>query len=326
MCTAAVFLDVEKTFEANWHPVLLCINFSELHFSAAIIKLISSFLPNRTELRSKAKFPRPGKCKQGCHKVPSCPLHLQLVYKRYPPNPMGPIPLFADDTCLYAMDRKEGYVLRKMQCCLTSMVSWCERCNIKINGNKTQTIYFFHRRKPVEARFTMNGWIIPFVNHVKYLGVISDKRITWWLHRVYPLFRSRRLSSNIKLTRHKALARAVMIWACPAWEFAADAYLLKLQHLQNKVLRIIGNFPRRTPTRELHVAFNIQHAYNFVTQLSRQQAKVIPKSCECNCSQHRTRRSYTQKCHTVKQDGKAWTEMDLVKSCPWALIEHHAMK
>jgi hypothetical protein len=38
-----------------------------------------------------------------------------------------------------------------------------------------------------------------------------------------------------------------MTYASLAWEFAANTHLLKLQCLQNKVLRTIGNFPRRTP-------------------------------------------------------------------------------
>jgi hypothetical protein len=33
-----------------------------------------------------------------------------------------------------------------------------------------------------------------------------------------------------------------------------DSVLLKLQRLQNKVLRTIGNFPQRTPVRDLHTA------------------------------------------------------------------------
>jgi hypothetical protein len=47
------------------------------------------------------------------------------------------------------------------------------------------------------------------------------------LLRVYSLFKSERLSANIKLTFHKALIRSVMTYACPAWEFAADTHLLK---------------------------------------------------------------------------------------------------
>jgi hypothetical protein len=66
-----------------------------------------------------------------------------------------------------------------------------------------------------------------------------------------------------------------MTYACPAWEFASDTYLLKLQCLQDKVLRTNGHFPRRTPVRELHVAFEIPYVYDFITKLCRQQAKVI---------------------------------------------------
>jgi hypothetical protein len=66
-----------------------------------------------------------------------------------------------------------------------------------------------------------------------------------------------------------------MTYACPAWEFTADTHLLKLQCLQNKVLRTIGNFPRRTPARDLHVALKIPYLYDFITKLCRQQAEVI---------------------------------------------------
>jgi hypothetical protein len=58
-----------------------------------------------------------------------------------------------------------------------------------------------------------------------------------------------------------------MTRVCPAWS--------SRQRLQNKVLRSIGNFPRRTPTGELHMAFNIPYVYDFITQLCRQQAEVI---------------------------------------------------
>jgi hypothetical protein len=83
--------------------------------------------------------------------------------------------------------------------------------------------------------------------------------MTWRLHiqmieakafrtfiRIYSLFKSERLSTNIKLTLHKALIISVMTYACPAWEFAAECHLLKLQRLQNKVLRTIDNFSKCT--------------------------------------------------------------------------------
>jgi hypothetical protein len=112
----------------------------------------------------------------------------------------------------------------------------------------TQDIYFSHRLRPPEAHFTLKGLNIPFINHVKHLGVIFDKSVTWRLHiemieakafrtyiRIYSLFKSERLSANIKLTLHKALIRSVMTYVCQVWELAADTYFLKLKRLQNKV-------------------------------------------------------------------------------------------
>jgi hypothetical protein len=66
-----------------------------------------------------------------------------------------------------------------------------------------------------------------------------------------------------------------MTYSCPAWEFEAECHLLKLQGLQNKVLRTIGNFPRPTSVRDMHKAFNIPYMYNYITKLCRQQAEVI---------------------------------------------------
>jgi hypothetical protein len=111
--------------------------------------------------------------------------------------------LFADYTCPYATERKEGYVLRKVQRGLNSMSAWCKRWNIKINEDKTLAIYFSHQRSPPDSLVTMIGRKIRFVNSVKYLGVVFDKRMTWRLHietieaktfkpfiRLYSLFKS----------------------------------------------------------------------------------------------------------------------------------------
>jgi hypothetical protein len=168
-----------------------------------------------------------------------------------------------------------GYIVRKLQHGLDTLVAWCERWNIKINEGKTRAIYFSHQREPPEPLLTLNGRNIQFVNNVKYIGVIFDKRITWRLHierieakafrtfiRLYSPFKSERLTANIKLTLLEALIRSVMTYACPAWEFAAESHLLKLQRLQNRVLRTTGNFPRRTSVHDLRVAFQIPYVYH----------------------------------------------------------------
>jgi len=52
---------------------------------------------------------------------------------------------------------------------------------------------------------------------------------------IYPLLKIESLSIGTKLTLYKALINTTTTYVCPAWQFAAEGYLSKLQHLQNKV-------------------------------------------------------------------------------------------
>jgi hypothetical protein len=127
----------------------------------------------------------------------------------------------------------------------------------------------------------LNGRDIPFVNNVAYLGVTLDGRMTWRHHieravakalrtyiRTYSLFKIGRLSTNIKLTLYKALIRSAMTYGCPTWEKEAEAHLLRLQCLQKRVLRAIGNLDRRAPVRKLQIL----NVYNYITKLCRTEA------------------------------------------------------
>jgi hypothetical protein len=109
-------------------------------------------------------------------------LRLCNMYTNDTPRTIGvQLTLFADDTCLYATERMECYILRKLQRELNTMEEWSKRWNIKINEDKTQAIYFSHRIRPPESLLTLNGRNIPYVNNVTYFGVIFDKKITWRL-------------------------------------------------------------------------------------------------------------------------------------------------
>jgi hypothetical protein len=127
------------------------------------------------------KCPRLEEYKQVSSKGPSWPL--TSIYSLYindtAQTPGVYLAFFTDDTCIYTTDRREGYVLRKLQRGFTSMESWCERWNIKINEDKAQVIYFSHPCGSVHVHLTLKGRNIPFVKNVKYLDVIFDRKITW---------------------------------------------------------------------------------------------------------------------------------------------------
>jgi hypothetical protein len=105
----------------------------------------------------------------------------------------------------------------------------------------------------------LHGRDIPFGNNVTYLGDTIDRAMTWRHHiektvpkdlrtyiRTYYLFKSRSLSTNIKLTFYKTLIRSIMIYANPTWKYATDADLLQLQCLQDRVLCATGKLDRCT--------------------------------------------------------------------------------
>jgi len=201
---------------------------------------------------------------------------LGFVYKQYLPRPASIQPCLLTTIYLYTTDRKENCVLRHLQRDLASKDSRCKRLNIETNDEKSQAIYYYRRHRTVEAHLALTGGNISFLNHIKYLGVIFDRRITRRIHiepkafrrfiRGYPFFKSERLSANIKLTPHKTLIRSIMTYAYSACEFAAGTCLLKLQRLQNKIHCTTCNFPRCTHVHEMQAVFKILYVYDFFTK------------------------------------------------------------
>jgi hypothetical protein len=118
---------------------------------------------------------------------PQCSVLEPTLYSLYtidtPQTPEVHLALFADEiyihthTHTHTTDCKEGNVLRNVQRGLTSMESWCESSNMKIDEDKIQAIYFSHRRIPVEAHFTLKGGNIAFSNNLKYLDVFFIEKL-----------------------------------------------------------------------------------------------------------------------------------------------------
>ena len=60
------------------------------------------------------------------------------------------------------------------------------------------------------------------------------------------------LSLHNKLTLYKLLMRPILTYAAPVWRNTSFSNYRHLQILQSKCLRVIGDYPRRTPISHLH--------------------------------------------------------------------------
>jgi hypothetical protein len=114
------------------------------HYELPFQQALSSFLSQyKFSVLVEGKMSTPRKMRTG---VPQGSVLSPILYIMYindvPQTPRVYLALFADNTCLYATDRNEGFVVIKLQCGISSMETWCECWNIKLNEGKTQGICF----------------------------------------------------------------------------------------------------------------------------------------------------------------------------------------
>jgi hypothetical protein len=115
MSTAAVFLDIEKAFDTTWHLGLLC-KLLKLEFSISLTKLIGTFLSQRkfrVSVDNEISTPRDMQVRVPQGSVLS-PTLFNLYINDVPQTHGVHLVLFADDFCLYATDRKEGFIFRNL--------------------------------------------------------------------------------------------------------------------------------------------------------------------------------------------------------------------
>jgi hypothetical protein len=86
---------------------------------------------------------------------------------------------------------------------------------------------------------------------------------------LYPfLARDSTLSIPNKLTLYKLCIRSILTYAAPVWSNTSSYNYHRLQISQSKCLRVIGNYPRRTPIPRLHATLNVTPIREFIYHLT----------------------------------------------------------
>lgn len=278
--TALVLLDVEKAFDTVWHKGLvykLIIN----KFPSFLIKIVQSFLADRTFYVSvnsvySGKFGVDAGVPQGSVLGPL----LYLVYCcDIQMIPSCNYAFYADDTAIFVSGLSPTSICLNIQSALSSLNQFFNKWKIKVNADKSQAIFFTRKistRHLPNTNLVMNGIDIPWNQHVKYLGVLLDRRLTFREHinsikvkfnlaikMMYPLVnRKSTLSTYNKITLVKSIFQPIILYACPVWGTCAKSHILKIQICQNKLLRMVMNLPWDYSTRRLHMICDIDFILN----------------------------------------------------------------
>jgi hypothetical protein len=103
-----------------------------------------------------------------------------------------------------------------------------------------------------------------WTNETKYLGVITDPKLTHKAHtsfilrkancilrQLFPVLnKSSNNDANLALILHKSLHRSILTHA--SWGYAVDTYINKLHTFQNKYLKIITKLRTVPPIKTFH--------------------------------------------------------------------------
>ncbi|GBN54837.1 hypothetical protein AVEN_151867-1 [Araneus ventricosus] len=92
--------------------------------------------------------------------------------------------LFADDTAILSTSSDQNIIATDLQMHLDEVEEWLVKWKMKVNVEKSQSVYFSCKfKKPPEP--SLNGQTIPWQNQTKYLGIILDQRLTYKPHFDY---------------------------------------------------------------------------------------------------------------------------------------------
>jgi hypothetical protein len=104
--------------------------------------------------------------------------------------------------------------------------------------------------------------VILWNSQVRYLGLLLNPKLLFTRHltsvthkatgiflRLFPLLaRDSTLSIPNNITLYKLFIRSMLTYAASVWSNTSSSNYRRLQILQSKCLRVIGNYPRRTPS------------------------------------------------------------------------------
>ena len=282
--TGMVLLDLEKAYDTVWLSGLLykLITFNLPNY---LLFIIRAFLEGRSftvHLNDAVSSPKntPSGLPQGA--VLSTTL-FALYISDIPHPPNIQVALYADDTAILTQSWRTDTIARRLTHAMTILHRYFTKWKLRVNINKTEAILFTKRRPtaPPPPQFQQSG--IPWSPHIRYLGLMLDSKLLFTRHlrsvihkatgtflALFPLLaRDSSLSIPNKLTLFKLLIRSMLTYAAPVWSNTSSTNYRQLQTLQSKCLRVIGNYPRRTPIIHLHTVLSPEPIRDFIFRLTK---------------------------------------------------------
>jgi hypothetical protein len=190
---------------------------------------------------------------------------------------------FADDTTLVTIGDDVASLQLKANRDYAKLSDWYAHSRLSLNVKKTKYILFGSGEN---MKLEIQNTIIDRVSHYKLVGITIDEKLNWEEHARLTLNRlkstfvmlcktKRQLDTKNLTLLYNSLFRSVMTYGLEFYGAATKTTLRPIQILQNKIIRMIGNYNKETSTADLYRALKILKLEDEII-LSRLQ---LAKSC-----------------------------------------------
>ena len=148
----------------------------------------------------------------------------------------------------------------------TKLYHWCVANKLLINNHKTNFVLFHMKNKPVPKQFKCiqpDVIQIDRVNSIQYLGMLLDEHLYWHVHvdqicaflvRYFGIFNHIKTFLSLRISKqlYYAFVYSRIQYGKKAYGSCAKETMSKLQIMQNKLLKLLLKWDRRTPTDLVH--------------------------------------------------------------------------
>ena len=179
--------------------------------------------------------------------------------------------LFADDTALYMVNTDLNALISSVKVKIQQLFKWCICNKLTINIDKTYFVLFHTINKPVPDGFTeivTTHMTIKRATEMKYLGLVLDEKLNYNEHvqsicnsllKYFGIFNHIKHKVNKKTARqlYFAFVFSRIKYGIEIYGNCSDRNVNKIQIMQNKLLKLLLQMDRLTPTNILHKNLNI---------------------------------------------------------------------